>query len=106
MRSEHDLSLRELYRTLESPGENPLRKNETLDAAVRKTYGMAPTDGKPLAFTFATQQRSGKLREAKGEPDSSAPACLRLSKIRKILSPPIASPCPPKEIELVENTTG
>ena len=39
--TEHKLSLRELYRTLELPGQNPLRKaQEQLDKAVRQAYGM------------------------------------------------------------------
>jgi hypothetical protein len=62
----HDLSLRELYRTLESPGDNPLRKaQETLDAAVRKTYGMAPTD-EPLAFLLQLNSEAA-AREERGE---------------------------------------
>ena len=43
-------SLRQLYRTLEQPGDNPLRAAHTrLDSAVRAAYGM-PEDADPLAF--------------------------------------------------------
>ena len=43
-------SLRDLYRTLEQPGDNPLREaHARLDAAVRAAYGM-PADADPLAF--------------------------------------------------------
>jgi len=43
-------SLRDLYRTLEQPGDNPLRDaHARLDAAVRAAYGMAE-DVDPLAF--------------------------------------------------------
>jgi SAM-dependent methyltransferase len=43
-------SLRDLYRTLEQPGDNPLRDaHARLDAAVRAAYGM-PADADPLAF--------------------------------------------------------
>jgi len=43
-------SLRELYRTLEQPGDNPLRDARArLDAAVRAAYRM-PADADPLAF--------------------------------------------------------
>jgi hypothetical protein len=43
-------SLRDLYRTLEQPGDNPLRDaHARLDAAVRAAYGMS-TDADPLAF--------------------------------------------------------
>ena len=43
-------SLRDLYRTLEQPGDNALRDaHARLDAAVRVAYGM-PGDADPLAF--------------------------------------------------------
>ena len=43
-------SLRQLYRTLEQPGDNPLRgAHARLDAAVRAAYGMHE-DADPLAF--------------------------------------------------------
>jgi hypothetical protein len=43
-------SLRDLYRTLEQAGDNPLRRaHAQLDAAVRAAYGM-PTDADPLPF--------------------------------------------------------
>ena len=46
-------SLRDLYRTLDTPGTNPLRDAHTdLDAAVRAAYGM-PADADPLAFLLA-----------------------------------------------------
>ena len=43
-------SLRDLYRTLEQPGDNPLRDaHARLDAAVRAAYGIHD-DVDPLAF--------------------------------------------------------
>ena len=43
-------SLRDIYRTLEQPGDNPLREAHThLDNAVRRAYGI-PDDSDPLAF--------------------------------------------------------
>jgi SAM-dependent methyltransferase len=43
-------SLRDLYRTLEQPGDNPLRDaHARVDAAVRAAYGM-PNESDPLAF--------------------------------------------------------
>ena len=46
----NDWSLRELYKSLETPGENRLRAaHATLDAAVRAAYGMKP-DEDILAF--------------------------------------------------------
>ncbi len=45
-----DYSLRDLYRSLEEPGTNPLRDaHARLDAAVRAAYGM-PDTADPLAF--------------------------------------------------------
>lgn len=50
LRSQHNLSLRELYRSLELPGSHPLKTaHEALDMAVREAYGMGKkTD--PLDF--------------------------------------------------------
>jgi SAM-dependent methyltransferase len=46
-------SLRELYRTLEEPGANPLREaHDQLDSAVREAYAM-PANADPLAFLLA-----------------------------------------------------
>ena len=46
-------SLREMYRTLELPGDNPLKDaHAALDAAVRTAYGMSKT-ADPLAFLLA-----------------------------------------------------
>lgn len=65
--AENNWSLRELYRTLETPGQNPLKTaHEKLDAAVRDAYGMkAKAD--PLAFLLAL---NGELadREASMQP--------------------------------------
>ncbi len=58
-------SLRALYRTLDTPGANPLRTAHTrLDTAVRAAYAM-PKDADPLAFlltlnlTLATKEKAG-----------------------------------------------
>ena len=58
-------SLRELYRTLDTPGDNPLRTAQArLDAAVRAAYAMPP-NADPLAFllalnlALAAQERAG-----------------------------------------------
>ena len=60
-------SLRDLYRTLEEPGSNPLRDAQAkLDAAVRAAYGM-PKDADILAFLLALNQ-SCAAKEAAGEP--------------------------------------
>ena len=59
-----DLSLRDLYRTLELPGQNPLKDaHEKLDAAVRNAYRMKKRDD-PLAFLFTLNQELAKKEKA------------------------------------------
>jgi SAM-dependent methyltransferase len=51
--ADHDWNLRDLYRTLETPGQSPLRTaHESLDASVRKAYGMT-AKADPLDFLLA-----------------------------------------------------
>ena len=59
-------SLRELYRTLETPGANRLRAaHAALDAAVRAAYGMTEKEN-PLAFLLRLNpELAGK--ESQGE---------------------------------------
>ena len=58
--------LRDLYRTLDLPGKNPLRDAQNdLDAAVRTAYGMK-VKADPLAFLLALNQDVA-VREAAGE---------------------------------------
>ena len=60
-------SLRDLYRTLETPGANRLRDAQAkLDAAVRAAYGM-PKSADILAFLLALNQVCA-AKEAAGEP--------------------------------------
>jgi hypothetical protein len=64
--AENRWSLRDLYRTLDLPGKNPLRDaHAELDAAVRQAYGMKPT-ADPLAFLLALNSKLAE-REAAGE---------------------------------------
>jgi hypothetical protein len=67
-------SLRDLYRTLEQPGDNPLRDAHTrLDAPVRIAYGM-PGDVDPLAFLLelnlacAAREKAGEKITPPGLP--------------------------------------
>ena len=67
-------SLRDLYRTLEQPGDNPLRDaHARLDAAVRAPCGMAE-DADPLAFLLelnlasAAKEKAGDKITAPGLP--------------------------------------
>ena len=54
---DHGYSLRSLYRTLELPGDNPLKEaHSELDAAVRKAYGMSPK-ASALEFLFLLNQK-------------------------------------------------
>ncbi|MFK7604110.1 DNA methyltransferase [Deinococcus sp. SM5_A1] len=59
-------SLRDLYRTLDTPGKNPLRDAQAgLDAAVRAAYAM-PAGADVLAFLLALNARLAAA-EARGE---------------------------------------
>ena len=59
-------SLRDLCRTLETPGANRLRDaHAALDAALRSAYGMDPTEN-PLAFLLRLNLALA-AKEAKGE---------------------------------------
>ena len=67
-------SLRDLYRTLEESGDNPLRNvHARLDAAVRAAYGM-PADADPLAFVLelnlacAAKEKTGEKITPPGLP--------------------------------------
>ena len=67
-------SLRDLYRTLEHPGDNPLHDaHARLDAAVRAAYGMAD-DADPLAFLLelnlacAAKEKAGEKITPPGLP--------------------------------------
>lgn len=74
LRLKHNLSLRELYRTLELPGAHPLKAaHEALDTAVREAYGMSKkTD--PLEFLLklngqiAAAEKAGEPIEGPGLP--------------------------------------
>ncbi len=60
-------SLRALYRTLDTPGANPLRDaHAALDAAVRAAYAMPPAADAP-AFLLALNLACA-AREKSGEP--------------------------------------
>ena len=67
-------SLRDLYRALEQPGDNPLREAHTgLDVAVRSAYGM-PADVDALAFLLelnlacAAKEKAGEKITPPGLP--------------------------------------
>jgi hypothetical protein len=67
-------SLRDLYRTLDQPGDNPLRDaHARLDTAVRAAYGM-PGDADPLAFLLelnlacAAKEKAGEKITPPGLP--------------------------------------
>ena len=60
-------SLRELYKTLETPGENKLRDaQDALDTAVRAAYGMKPAED-ILAFLLKLNLELAD-KEKKGDP--------------------------------------
>ena len=73
----NDWSLRDLYRTLETPGENRLRTaHTTLDTAVRRAYGMNPEED-ILAFLLKLNLALA-AKEAQGEAltPPGLPACV------------------------------
>jgi hypothetical protein len=91
-KAEHDLSLRELYRSLELPGAHPLKDAHTkLDQAVREAYGM-PKNADPLAFLLklnavvAAKEEAGETVLSPGLPPTVKDRtkfvtadCLRMS---------------------------
>jgi hypothetical protein len=67
LRKRHDMSFRELYRTLELPGASPLKDaHARLDQAVLEAYGMNKSDD-VLAFLLDLNQ-SVANREDANEP--------------------------------------
>lgn len=67
LKDKHDLSLRELYRSLEVPGAHPLKDaHAKLDQAVREAYGM-PKSADPLAFLLKLNAEVAAKEDA-GEP--------------------------------------
>lgn len=65
--TENHWSLRDLYRTLDLPGDNPLRKaHAELDAAVRDAYGMKASED-PLQFLLTLNLEVAD-RESQGLP--------------------------------------
>ena len=63
----HEMSLRELYRTMELPGANPLKElHAQLDKAVRDTYGM-PKRGTALPYLLKLNHELA-AKEDKGTP--------------------------------------
>jgi hypothetical protein len=66
LRDKHQLDLRELYRSMESPGKHPLKDaHDKLDAAVRRAYGMTPKED-PIAFILKLNAELAE-REDDGE---------------------------------------
>lgn len=75
--AEHSMTLRELYRTLELPGENPLKAaHGELDDCVRDAYGMGKRDV-VLEFLFELNQELARREEAKqGVVPPGLPPCV------------------------------
>jgi hypothetical protein len=62
--AQHDLSLRDLYRSLERPGKHPLKDAQAeLDAAVQAAYNM-PNSREPLEFLFGLNQELAEKEKA------------------------------------------
>jgi hypothetical protein len=74
----HGWGLRDLYRKLDLPGENPVRDaQEKLDAAVRAAYGMKKNEN-PLRHLLDLNHRLAEM-EAKGQPivGPGLPPCVK-----------------------------
>lgn len=76
LRTQHNLSFRELYRSLELPGQHPLKDaHAALDEAVAAAYGM-PKSADPLAFllalnaTVVKEETAGNPVEGPGLPST------------------------------------
>ena len=82
-------SLRDLYRTLETPGLNPLRDlHDALDEAVRAAYGMKPK-ADVLAFLLDLNPPTRSRR--KSGPSGGGPRIAGMrDEPRRISSRPIA----------------
>ena len=64
LKDRHEMSFRELYRTLELPGASPLKDaHAVLDAAVRDAYGMGKAED-ALAFLLDLNQMVAEREEA------------------------------------------
>jgi hypothetical protein len=76
LRAQHNLSFRELYRSMELPGQHPLKDaHAALDEAVGAAYGMSKT-AEPLTFllalnaTIVSEEAAGKPIEGPGLPSN------------------------------------
>lgn len=74
LRKKHNLTLRELYRSLDLPGTHPLKtEQEKLDVAVRQAYKMSPNT-EPLEFLsklnakVVLEEKAGNFIEGPGLP--------------------------------------
>lgn len=74
LRKKHNLSLRDLYRSIELPGAHPLKvAHEALDLAVREAYGMSKK-AEPLEFLLklngevVATEKAGKAIQGPGLP--------------------------------------
>lgn len=66
LREKHNLAYRELYRTLDNPGDHPLKKAQAmLDQAVREAYGM--TDDEDMLTFLLKLNLELAEKEAIGE---------------------------------------
>lgn len=74
---EHNWNFRDLYRTLEMPGKNPLKAaHDLLDASVRSAYGMKPKDD-PRVFLLALNgQLADREASMKSVTGPGLPPCV------------------------------
>jgi SAM-dependent methyltransferase len=79
-------SLRNLYRTLEQPGDNPLGEaHARFDAAVRVAYGM-PADADPLAFLLDSISPAPRKKKQARKSRLRVCHCRRKTRTRSLLT--------------------
>jgi hypothetical protein len=73
LKAKHGLSFRELYRSLELPGDHPLKTvHAALDQAVRSAYGMRDADD-TLAFLLNLNSQVSQAEHEGGRVQGPGP---------------------------------
>ena len=78
---ENECSYRDLYRTLELPGRNPLKQaHDQLDIAVKAAYGMRPREGNLAFLLNLNAQIADRESQAKPVVGPGLPPCVKAAK--------------------------
>ena len=77
----NDFSLRDLYKSLESPGKNPLRDaHEKLDKAVKDAYGMGKDEDALKFLLDLNLELSNKESLGESIVGPGLPPCVKVAK--------------------------